>query len=403
MAPAGITRPGRRHLSTALKVAVSAGLVLLLLSRTGVAEIGHTLASAHIGWLVIGLLLGIVAAMLQANQWRGLLAAYGVPLTYWRSLRLDTAARLFDAALPTSIGGDVVRVRLASTRRGDAPAAALAVALRRVLQVPGLLLVIAIALAASWHLDYSGPIRAISLAGLGAGAVVGAVVIVLRRTGGHRRMRLPRKLEQVRHDLTRARHESADGTRPFRRALARGLLFWCVVALSQTCFIHAVGIDAPLEYSVAVVACVNAISMLPISVGGYGLREGAFGALLGVGGLGVGGLGVGGVGTVAQGTAVGLILSAQTLAFGLIGAVVYLTLPRTSREPRSPVKPVSQARLQPPSIEISPAAVAAAPAPSTQSPATQSPATQSPASQAPASQAPASQYPATPYPAARTH
>ena len=62
--------------------------------------------------------------------------------------------------------------------------------------------------------------------------------------------------------------------------------------------------------------------MIPISVGGYGLREGAFSALLGVAG----------VGSAAQGTAVGLTLSAQTLLFGLVGALVYLGL-RRSKDP----------------------------------------------------------------------
>ena len=95
--------------------------------------------------------------------------------------------------------------------------------------------------------------------------------------------------------------------------------------LSQACYIRAVGIHSPALYSVAVVTCVNALSMLPISVGGYGLREGAFSAMLSVGSLG----------TVTQGTAVGVCLSAQTLLFGLVGGVVYLTLGRQSGAGRS--------------------------------------------------------------------
>ena len=133
-------------------------------------------------------------------------------------------------------------------------------------------------------------------------------------------------MEKLREALFVARKEAADETRPFLRATFRGLLFWIVVVLSQACYIRAVGIHASLGYAAAVVACVNAISMLPISVGGYGLREGAFSALLGVAG----------VGTAVQGTAVGLCLSAQTLLFGLCGAVVYATLPRPSGSPAMP-------------------------------------------------------------------
>src|SRR5690349_654908 len=291
-------------------------MVTVLLWKSGVGEITTSLATTDLGWLTAGLALGMAAAMLQANQWRGLLDAFGIPKGYWRCLRLDSAARLFDAALPTSIGGDVMRVRFASDSRSDAPPAALAVALRRVMQIPGLLLLIAVALLASWHLDYSAGVRGISLVCLCGGAVLAVALLVTFRLGGARRIPLPGRVEKLGSALIQARADAADGSHPFRRAALRGLLFWSVVVLSQACYIEAVGIQAPIEYSVAVVTCVNAISMLPISVGGYGLRESAFSALLGVAA----------VGTAAQGAAVGLVLSAQTLAFGLVGALVYLTL-----------------------------------------------------------------------------
>jgi hypothetical protein len=67
------------------------------------------------------------------------------------------------------------------------------------------------------------------------------------------------------------------------------------------------------------------------------LREGAFSALLGVGALG----------TATQGAVVGVCLSAQTLLFGLIGALAYLTLGRNRTSQNSfaenPVTAVSAA------------------------------------------------------------
>jgi hypothetical protein len=226
-----------------------------------------------------------------------------------------------------------MRVRLASDGRADAPPAALAVAMRRVMQLPGLLLVIAVAMVASWHLDYSSRVRTIALICLGGGAGLAVALLLGQRLGVIKRVRLPKRVQKIRAELTLARAEAKDGTHPFRRATLRGLLFWVVVVLSQACFIKAVGIQAPIEYAAVVVATVNAISMLPISVGGYGLREGAFSALLGVAA----------VGTAAQGTAVGLLLSAQTLLFGLLGAVFYVTLPRRERTAANPPSPPVQA------------------------------------------------------------
>jgi uncharacterized protein (TIRG00374 family) len=312
-------------LFTVVKVGVSVALIALLLTHAGISHLTSTLGHANRWWLLLGLVLGVIAAMLQANQWRGLLNAFGVHRPYGRCLRLDTAARLFDAALPTNIGGDVIRVRLASGNRGEMAPAALAVALRRVMSLPGLLLLIAIGLVGSWPLSYAGRARAISVACLVGGAVLGLLLFGAQRLGGIERIRLPRPVEKLRTSLRDARNRSVGSDRhPFARATLRGLLFWIVVVASQACYIEAVGIHSPIEYSIAVVTCVNALSMLPISLGGYGLREGAFSALLGVSGLG----------TVTQGTAVGVCLSAQTLLFGLIGGLFYLTLGRASKPAR---------------------------------------------------------------------
>jgi len=317
----------RPLLLSVVKVCVSLGLIAVLLRQAGAARIGSTLAATNMGWLTAGLLLGVVAAMLQANQWRGLLAAFGLRRSYWRTLRLDSAARLFDAALPSNVGGDVVRIHLASGGRNDAAAAALAVALRRVMSIPGLVLLITVGLLSSWHLDYSGRVRAIAVICIAGGVGLGVILVAARQWGMVAHRRLPHAVERLRQALTDASGRTAEQAHPFVRASLRGLLFWIVVVLSQACFIRTVGISAPIEYSVAVVTCVNALSMLPISVGGYGLREGAFSALLGVGGLG----------SAAQGTAVGLCLSAQTLLFGLVGGLVYLGLGRrsTPRQGRS--------------------------------------------------------------------
>jgi uncharacterized membrane protein YbhN (UPF0104 family) len=99
---------------------------------------------------------------------------------------------------------------------------------------------------------------------------------------------------------------------------------------------RAVGIHVPLTYGVVVVTTTNAITMLPISLGGYGLREGAFAAFLAVGGLA----------TTAQGVAVGVCLTGQTVVLGLAGIPFYLTVNRARRAqidpaPADPVPAVS--------------------------------------------------------------
>jgi uncharacterized protein (TIRG00374 family) len=300
---------------------VSLSLIGFLIHKTGFGSIARTVRTADQGWLAAGFALGLVAAGLQAYQWRGLLAAMGLRRTYRSTLQLDTAARVFDAALPTSIGGDVVRVGLASTAAAERVPSALSVVLRRVLQLPGLVTVLLVGIAASWGLPYGGKVRTVAGIFALAGLALIAVVALTTKVKRLRDIPLPRKVRRFVSEWRLATEEAVSEGHPFVRAAVRGLLFWTVVVLSQTCYMLAVGIHPPLGYATLVVATVNAVSLLPISLGGYGLREGTFSAFLAVGGLA----------TAAQGASVGACLSIQTFIFGLVGGVVYLTMRRPGR------------------------------------------------------------------------
>ena len=98
-------------------------------------------------------------------------------------------------------------------------------------------------------------------------------------------------------------------------------------------FILAARDPCPVTYSALVITTATAVTMLPISLGGYGLREGAFAAFLAAGGHA----------TAAQGAAVGVCITVQTLALGVIGIPFYLTsgAPGTHAAPRPrPVQPI---------------------------------------------------------------
>ena len=69
-------------------------------------------------------------------------------------------------------------------------------------------------------------------------------------------------------------------------ASLRGLVFWIMVVISQASFMVAVGIHVSPAYAALVITTATAVTMVPISLGGYGLREGAFAAFLTAGGHG---------------------------------------------------------------------------------------------------------------------
>src|SRR5712691_5655955 len=108
---------GRQFLGawrSALKIAVSVGLLAWLLHRAGLASMAATVRMANWRWLGAGLGLGLAGALAQALQWRALLAANGLRRSWYRCQRLVFVGYVFNTVLPSSIGGDVVRAAAAA-------------------------------------------------------------------------------------------------------------------------------------------------------------------------------------------------------------------------------------------------------------------------------------------------
>ena len=128
----------------ALRIAVSAGALAYLFHKAGFRQIGHAILSASPAWLTLGYGLGVVAIFVTVSQWHGLLNANGVPRSYLRCLHLEIACDLFDATLPTAIGGDVVRAVLVAETPAERVPSASSVVLRRLCNFPGMLGILAI-------------------------------------------------------------------------------------------------------------------------------------------------------------------------------------------------------------------------------------------------------------------
>ncbi len=308
---------------TIVRIVVTFGAFALIARKVGFGAVFHALSEANPALLAAGYAVAVITILITVRQWHGLANANGVPCGYRRCLHLELGGDVFDAALPSSIGGDVVRAAsLAETPDERVPAAA-SVVLRRLCNFPGMVFITAVGLLATIDLGYAGRIRPYALAVLAGGLVLVGLTLstalgrvskwgILKRGPGV----AVAKLLATLHDFRGQR-------RDLGRAALRGLVFWVFVVASQSLFIMAVGIHVTLAYSALVITTATAVTMVPISLGGYGLREGAFAAFLAAGGHATG----------AQGAAVGICITVQTLALGVIGIPFYLTLRKTRRYP----------------------------------------------------------------------
>jgi uncharacterized membrane protein YbhN (UPF0104 family) len=311
-----VARKRRVAPMTLVRVAVTIAAFGLIARKVGVHAVAHALAAANPKWLAAGYGVAVVTILLTVWQWHGLAGANGLPRSYGRCLHLELGGDVFDAALPSSIGGDFVRATSLATDPAERVPAAASVVLRRLCNFPGMIVLTAVGLVATLSLGYANRIRPFSLAVLAGGFVL--VVLTLSPAMGvlGRWGLLKRGPGVIVAKLLGALHEFRGQRSYLLQATLRGLLFWMVVVASQSMFIRAIGIHVPLAYSALVITTTTAVTMLPISLGGYGLREGVFATFLAAGGHATGG----------QGAAVGVCITVQTLALGVIGIPFYLTI-----------------------------------------------------------------------------
>jgi uncharacterized protein (TIRG00374 family) len=101
----------RDKLITALKVAVSLGLIAYLLSRVGMDKLAEVTSSASANYLYVlfALLLYFGAITVGSVKWQILLKAQGISVPLGTLLSFTFVGLFFGNFLPTNVGGDLVR------------------------------------------------------------------------------------------------------------------------------------------------------------------------------------------------------------------------------------------------------------------------------------------------------
>ena len=258
----------------ALRVAVPLALLALLWRLVDVGAVLARLRAAEPVWLVAGLALVQLQVLLSAARWRLTAARLGQPLGRARAVREYYLATFLNQVLPGGVAGDAARA-LRARAGGPLGRAAQGVVIER---LAGQLALFAVTLGGllAWPLLVAGPVpgaAASTLAALGVAAAAAVLGVRTLARRGPRRWRL-----------------AAAALGPaFRRCwledgawLAQGALSLAVTASYVGVFaLAALASGAPLPPAAlaTVVPLALASMLVPFSVGGWGLREGAAAAL----------------------------------------------------------------------------------------------------------------------------
>ncbi len=262
--------PSRRGL---FQLAISLGLLLTLFWVFDAAAILAHLRGLDPRWLTAALILSVLQILLLAWRWRFTAQRLGIGMPYRQALREYYLGVFLNQLLPSGILGDVSRAWRHAHASSRTREAIHAVVLERVLVQVMMVIVGAaslLAIPALWPAQAGGFVWTLLALPVGGW-------LLLRGLPALRRV-----LRAFRADLLRA-------FLPLRVLWIQGLTSALVVAGNLLLFLltaRAVGSETPLLVLLPLITPVLLAMMLPISIAGWGVREGAAGLLWAVSGLG---------------------------------------------------------------------------------------------------------------------
>ncbi len=322
------------------KILVGVGLLGLLGFLVDWGAVATVLRAADLGWVAGAFAVSVLGVLISAEKWNGLLRDSGIKLRFLTTAWLYWVGMFFSNFLPTSVGGDAMRLMLTPSH-GRTERVAGTILIERLTGFLVMLVLSAVGLVA-------GPLRSLHphllgvllLSVLGLIVAVAAVLLapaVLARLLPMLIDRLPGSLQRLLRKLQRIAVTVARQSRrghAMLRALLLSVPFYGTLVLAQYCVLHAVGAEVNVADVVLVGALVPLLSMLPISFNGLGLAEGVFVAVYGA------------VGVVPQvALAAAVLRRVVDLANSALGGLMWLADRRRAEPARPAADAVTSERL----------------------------------------------------------
>jgi uncharacterized membrane protein YbhN (UPF0104 family) len=319
----------RQILLSALKILISAALLFLALRKVNLFDLASRIDINSLGWIGLAIAVTFLQIFVGALRWHEISAECGAPLTPRQAMRFNTIGTFFNQTLPSSIGGDAVRLWLVARGGAGWRAATYSIFVDRAIGLIALAIIIVASLPWSYSLihdpDGRSALLLVDFAALGAGLgflLLGNLPWPLLKSWWltHHLYACSAVANRV---IFSRKHGPKIAVLSILVHVLAVVIAWCVVK----------SIAAPVLFSQTfqLIPPVMLITMLPVSIAGWGLREATMGLAFGYAGL-----------ATNEGVNVSLLFGAVAFIVGAIGGLVWIFSAEKAAKGAKPIEVPSQ-------------------------------------------------------------
>lgn len=307
----------RRRILFLARCATTAGLVWLLLTRVSLDDVGTRLTALEPWWGLAAVAASAAMAVVTCWRWAIVARLAGAALPAATTARLFAIGLFFNQTLPTNVGGDAVRIWLAWRAGAPGAGAAAGVVVDRAAGLAGLLLL------GTATIEPLGQYIGFGSAWWGAvGMVVcGWIGVVTLAVGASPLAHLAKGRRWIApvHAAATATRIMIASPRISAGVLALSLAGHLLTAAMLVFLARGLHVALPTSAVVAVVPTLLIVSLAPITLAGWGVREQA--SIIAFGAMGL---------AAADAATLSIAFGLLVAALGLPGALLWAAGPERS-------------------------------------------------------------------------
>jgi uncharacterized protein (TIRG00374 family) len=271
-----------RSFSLPLRILVSGGLLAYLIWRSDPAKIWQSWQQARLELIVLAVALQFLGVALSAAKWWVLLRARGERQPFLWLLGAYLAGQFANNFLPTTVGGDALRIAQLGRRVGSYSQASASVFVERLTGFLALSLIANLALVAGYFgiggrpLATAPGLRLITIVFMLAAVAAMAATFTASRMEQLIGPRLPVRAHQPLRKVAQALADYAPQGHWLTLVLGMSLLFQLLWVVIHAVCGQALGIEAPLLLYAIMSTVTDILGLAPIFLNNLGAREFVF-------------------------------------------------------------------------------------------------------------------------------